>query len=218
MRRSAERTLRSAPSKVSFEQGGPPHRPYGVPPSVRPPARFAVPQPTMIPDIRPYRPGDDLAAITDLIHRAYAVHLQHGLRYWGTHQPVSDTEKRLRAGVGLVMLWQGEYIGTVTVRPPQPESSVALYRDPTVYSLSQFCVAPRFKGQGLGRRLHDHALAVAREGGARTIALDTAQPASALIRLYQGWGYEVVGECDWRPQTNYVSALMARPVDIATMC
>lgn len=171
----------------------------------------------MNPDIRPYQPGDNLGAITDLIHRAYAVHLERGLRYWGTHQPASDTEKRLRAGVGLVMLWQGEYIGTITVRPPQPDSSVALYRDPAVYSLAQFCVAPRFKGQGLGRRLHDHAVEVACERGARTIALDTARPATALIRLYEAWGYAVVGECDWRPHTNYVSVLMARPIGPGAM-
>lgn len=165
-------------------------------------------------DIRPYRPGDDLAAITDLIHRAYAVHVQRGLRFWGTHQSVADTEKRLLSGVGLLMCSQGEYIGTITVRPPDPDATVALYREADVHSVSQFCVAPRFKGKGLGRQLHDYAVEVARERGARTIALDTARPASALIARYEAWGYVVVGECDWRPHTNYVSVLMARPVDI----
>jgi hypothetical protein len=85
---------------------------------------------------------DDLDALTDLIHRAYAPHLAIGLRYWATHQPWADTEKRLLSGVGLIMLADGEYVGTATVRPPQPNSPVALYRDPAVRSLSQFCVAP----------------------------------------------------------------------------
>ena len=36
--------------------------------------------------------------------------------------------------------------------------------------------------------------------------------------MYESWGYQVVGECDWRPLTNYTSVLMARslmdvPVD-----
>jgi len=163
-------------------------------------------------ETRRYRPGDDLEALTDLIHRAYAPHLELGLRYWGTHQPVSDTEKRLLAGHGLVMLHGSNYIGTATVRPPQPGSPVPLYRQSDVCSLSQFCVAPEYEGRGLGRRLHDFAVDTARLAGARTMALDTAKPATALIALYKAWGYAVVGECDWRPDTNYESVVMAKPI------
>ena len=164
----------------------------------------------MQPEIRHYRPGDDLAALTGLIHRAYAPHLKQGLRYWGTHQPSSDTEKRLNAGIGLVMLTDGQYVGTLTLRPPQPGSKVPLYREPHVYTLAQFCIAPEYKGHGLGRRLHDYALDIALKLGAKTVALDTAKPATALIQLYEAWGYAVFGECDWRPHTNYVSVVMAR--------
>ena len=55
-----------------------------------------------------------------------------------------------------------------------------------------------------------HALQVARRSGAAVMALDTAKPATGLIRLYEAWGYKVVGECDWRPDTNYESVVMAR--------
>ena len=48
--------------------------------------------------------------------------------------------------------------------------------------------------------------------GATTLALDTAQPATALIAMYVSWGYRVVGECDWRPFTNYPSVVMAQPL------
>ena len=47
------------------------------------------------------------------------------------------------------------------------------------------------------------------------MALDTAQPATALIAMYESWGYRVVGECDWRPVTNYTSVLMARDLEKA---
>jgi len=164
-------------------------------------------------EIRRYLPTDDLDALTDLIHRAYAPHLDSGLRYWGTHQPASDTEKRLTSGLGFVMVIDGRYAGTVVIRPPQPNSAVPLYREAHVYSLSQFCVAPEHKSKGLGRRLHDDAVNAARGMGARTIALDTAKPAIALINLYKAWGYAVVGECDWRPDTNYVSVVMARQLE-----
>lgn len=166
-------------------------------------------------EIRPYLPEDDLDALTDLIHRAYAPHLAIGLRYWATHQPSADTEKRLLSGVGLIMLADGEYAGTATVRPPQPNSPVALYRDPAVRSLSQFCVAPEHQGKGLGADLHQYATDVARRSGASVMALDTAMPALALIRLYERWGYRVVGRCDWRPDTNYESVVMAKDLDEA---
>ena len=42
------------------------------------------------------------------------------------------------------------------------------------------------------------------------MALDTAAPAEALIAMYRAWGYETVGEVDWRPQTNYLSVVMRK--------
>lgn len=97
------------------------------------------------PTIRQVTPEDDLERLTALIHAAYAPHARLGLRYWGTHQSVEDTAKRFASGTGLVMLEAGEYVGTATLRPPQPDSTVALYRDPTVWSLCQFCITPKPK-------------------------------------------------------------------------
>lgn len=164
------------------------------------------------PLIRPVCAQDDLARITSLIHAAYAPHAAQGLRYWGTHQTVEDTAKRFAMGIGLVMLEGDDYVGTATLRRPQPESAVELYRDPQVWSLSQFCIAPSAKGKGYGKLLHTHMLDAARQAGATTLALDTAQPATALIAMYASWGYRVVGECDWRPFTNYPSVVMAQPL------
>jgi ribosomal protein S18 acetylase RimI-like enzyme len=159
-------------------------------------------------EIRPITESDDLRAITDLVHSAYAPHAQSGRRYWGTHQTVDDTAKRVRSGTALVMLAEGRYVGIVIVRPPQPTSEVPLYREP----ISQFCVSPEYKGMGYGRRLHEKALSFASDAGAEFVALDTAEPAKGLIAMYDRWGYEVVGTCDWRPHTNYRSVLMKRSV------
>ncbi|MFT4243648.1 MAG: GNAT family N-acetyltransferase [Acidovorax sp.] len=168
--------------------------------------------PRAAPTIRPVTASDDLERLTALIHAAYARHAALGLRYWGTHQSVDDTAKRFASGTGLVMVepQSGDYVGTLTLRPPQPESTVALYREPRVWSICQFCIAPQEQGRGLGRRLHDYATQYARGQGAGVLALDTAQPATALIAMYESWGYAVVGECDWRPLTNYTSVLMSR--------
>jgi GNAT superfamily N-acetyltransferase len=163
-------------------------------------------------NFRKVNEADDLVQITALIHSAYAPHAALGLKYWGTHQSVKDTEKRFSLGIGFVAEKAGEYVGTATIRPPQPESKVEIYRQQTVWSLSQFCISPKFKGKGYGKALHAHVVAAAKENGASVLALDTAEPAIGLIAMYQSWGYEVVGGCDWRPHTNYSSILMALPL------
>jgi GNAT superfamily N-acetyltransferase len=163
-------------------------------------------------EIRPITAADDLIAITDMVHSAYAPHARSGLRFWGTHQTVEDTARRLGTGSALVMRVDGRYIGIVIVRPPQPASEVPLYREPTVWSISQFCVAPECQGMGYGRKLHEGALCLASEAGAEFLALDTAEPGKGLIAMYERWGYAVVGTCDWRPHTNYRSVLMKRVV------
>ena len=89
---------------------------------------------------------------------------------------------------------------------------VPLYREPNIWSISQFCVSPEYKGMGYGRRLHEEALSFASDAGAEFVALDTAEPAQGLIAMYESWGYAVVGTCDWRPHTNYRSVLMKRSV------
>ena len=160
--------------------------------------------------IRSVRADDDLARLTELIHAAYAPHAAKGLRYWGTHQSVDDTRTRLGSGYGLVAESSGEFAGTITVRPPHLESRIALYRDPGTWTICQFAVAPGMKGAGLGKSLHDAAVAHAMLNGGTTMALDTAAPAQALIAMYRAWGYELAGEVDWRPHTNYLSVVMRK--------
>jgi GNAT superfamily N-acetyltransferase len=161
--------------------------------------------------VRPLRDSDDLIALThEVIRAGYASQAARGLRYWATHQSPEDTAKRFASGHGLVAEIDGRLVGTVTARPPQPDSGVALYRDAGVWTLCQFAVAPEFKGQGIGSALHAAALALAHEHGAITMAIDTAEPAADVIAMYSRWGYVQVGMHDWRPQTNYVSVVMQR--------
>jgi GNAT superfamily N-acetyltransferase len=160
--------------------------------------------------IRTLQIKDNLAFLTDLIHAAYAPHAAKGLRYWGTHQSVESTAERFASGEGFIAEVQGEIVGTITLRGPQPESPVELFRDANTWSFAQFAVAPGHKRSGIGVALHEHVLTRAITQGAHVMALDTAAPATALIAMYKAWGYEVCGECDWRPHTNYLSVLMSR--------
>ncbi|MCX6140524.1 MAG: GNAT family N-acetyltransferase [Candidatus Kapabacteria bacterium] len=159
--------------------------------------------------IRPFHEDDSLERITEVIHKGYSVLAVNGLRFWGTHQSVEDTLERLNKGAGFVAVLDDEIVGTVTIRPPDPDSEVELYRDSTTWILNQFAVVPDVAGRGIGRALHNKALDHARENEAHRIALDTADTATALIAMYKRWGYEIVGACDWRPFTNYTSVVMA---------
>lgn len=162
--------------------------------------------------IREFEAGDDVEKLTDLIHAAYAPHAAAGLKYWATHQTVEDTKKRIASGTCLLALHNQEYIGTALFRRHNPESKLPLYREPSVRALAQFCVAPAYKGRGYGKAIHDHGVVLMKVAGVKIMALDTAAPAAALIAMYKSWGYQVVGECDWRPFTNYSSIVMAMDI------
>jgi predicted N-acetyltransferase YhbS len=160
--------------------------------------------------VREVGPEEDLERLTELIRSAYAPHAANGLRYWATHQSVEDTAKRLAQGIGLVGVENGEVVATITLSTPDPESKVALLREPSTWSFGQFAVDPKHKGKGFGRSIHDSALQHAIRAGFQVMALHTAQPATALIEMYSSWGYAQVGTCDWRPHTNYLSVLMSK--------
>jgi GNAT superfamily N-acetyltransferase len=162
--------------------------------------------------IRCISPDDDLAVLTDVIHAAYAKRASDNLRYWATHQSVEDTARRFQSGQGLIAMQDGRIVGTLTVRPPQPDSEVTAYRDPATWTLCQFAVLPDLQSCGIGHQLHDAALEYAWSQGGRGIALDTAAPANDLIEMYERWGYSIVGDADWRPLTNYVSVVMFRHI------
>ena len=49
----------------------------------------------------------------------------------------------------------------------------------------------------------------AREKGIAHLALDTAEPATDLIELYQSKGYRLVDRLQW-PDTNYRSVVLSK--------
>ena len=161
--------------------------------------------------IRYWKAEDDVVALTEMLHRAYAPLAARGLRYSATHQTPEVTLRRLTDGHALVAEIDGRIVGTVTYYRPDPESDTPVYRDSVTFSFGQFGVDPEFKGRGIGRALHSAMIAAVVDSGAKYIALDTAAPAADLIALYERWGYVVVGCARWKA-TNYESVIMRREV------
>jgi len=165
-------------------------------------------------EIRECRLPDDLPALTELLHRAYAELAARGLKFVATHQTPETTEKRVKAGRCFVAEANGVILGTITVQRSKPEGRLATYREPTTFIFGQFGVDPTMRGKGIGRALHEQALRFAAANGGTAMALDTAAPARHLIELYSRWGYREVGRHSW-DSTNYESVIMKKDLSAA---
>ena len=95
-------------------------------------------------------------------------------------------------GVFFVLLEARTVIGTVALRRASARNC----------ELCRMYLAQGYRGQGLGRRLFDHALAEARRRGFREVLLKTASVLTTAIALYERAGFRPVpghkagGNCD----------------------
>lgn len=169
-------------------------------------------------DIRPLHPSDSLEELTRLLHAAYASLAAQGWNFTAVDQSVEVTRQRLDDAQGFVAVADGRLAGTIAVRGPKPagETYIAdppppLYTTPGTAILSQLGVHPDWRGQRVAERLIDTAETWAAAQGLHQIALDTAEPATALRSRYARRGYAEVGVVQWQGKT-YRSVLMCKPL------
>ncbi|MBX3359187.1 MAG: GNAT family N-acetyltransferase [Phycisphaeraceae bacterium] len=172
--------------------------------------------------VRPLEPEDSLAHLTGLLHRAYKVHADAGLRALAGFQPEEVTRKRISGGRCLVATYLGRVVGTILFKdsaattaawpdvawsasPQHPERTGA------VATFSQFAVEPDFQGRGIGGELMFHVERLAAESGAGELSLSTPEPATWLVAMYERHGYRIVERIHW-PETNYTSVIMSKPL------
>jgi GNAT superfamily N-acetyltransferase len=111
-----------------------------------------------------------------------------------------------------VALAEGSLVGTIVWVRPSEDEDVAYYRLPHVAHFGQFGVDPDHRHQGVGGRLLAQVEGQARSGGFLELALDTSEYAHHLIALYERLGFAIVDRHDWRPNVNYPSVIMAKPL------
>ena len=176
-----------------------------------------------MPTIRPLHADDSLAELTALLHAAYASLAAQGWNFTAVDQTVDVTRDRLAGAQAFVAERGGRLVGTIAVRGPKPagetyiaDAPPALYTTPGTAILAQLGVHPDCRGLGVGEQLIDAAEVWARAQGFTQIALDTAEPATALRRRYERRGYATVGGVQWQGKT-YASVLMVKALhDTAT--
>ena len=87
---------------------------------------------------------------------------------------------------GNVHLWRdGEIVGQLEMR--------LVDDDPEVLYLSLIHVDARLRGRGLGKRLHAHAMDLARRSGRKLLRLSVAQHNKHALLFYRRLGWVVVG-------------------------
>jgi ribosomal protein S18 acetylase RimI-like enzyme len=153
-----------------------------------------------------------ISEITALLHAAYAPLAARGMKYVASHQDDATTLQRLIRGRALLAENAAhEIIGTVTLYPPAPESTCALYRESDVYVIGQFAVHPNLQRTGLGTRMIDWCINETRTQGGQRLALDTSEHADHLIAWYKKLGFAFAQYTRW-DAVNYQSIVLVKSV------
>lgn len=184
--------------------------------------------------VRPLDADDSLAHLTGLLHRAYKQHADMGIKALAAFQPEAVTRQRISVGECYVATYLGKVVGTILFKSA-PDTAragvvgtgsggggnsggvtrIAYFDRGDVASFSQFAVEPEVQGRGIGSVLMQTAERRAAQTGAAHLGLSTPEPATWLVQMYQRHGYQIVERVHWN-ETNYVSAIMAKPIPAPT--
>ena len=162
--------------------------------------------------IRPLAESDSLEDLTDMLHRAYRVLADMGLRFLATYQDVDTTKSRVSSGHCFVAELDGKVVGTICYYEPSRKTGCDYYKKKGVAHVGQLAVEPALSRLGIATYLMKHAEEYGRSRGMKELALDTAEPAIHLIEWYSRLGYKIVGHQQWEV-TNYRSVLMGKALD-----
>jgi N-acetylglutamate synthase-like GNAT family acetyltransferase len=132
-------------------------------------------------EIRPLLPGDDATAFRTLNEEWITRHFTLEAKDMET---LGDPENAiLREGGHIFMLYaDAKPVGCVALMPMSRG----------VYELSKMAISPHLRGQGLGRRLLQHAIEQARLIGAKSLFLGSNTKLSNAVHLYESVGFRHV--------------------------
>jgi len=160
-------------------------------------------------EIRLWTEADEVGRITEILHKAYAQLADLGFKYHATWQGDDVTLKRLNSGISYLALNEDTIVGTITLYLPPLFSGCSWYERGDVASFGQFGVDPEFQHNGIGSMLLAAVEAEATRRGIPHLALDTAEGAEHLIKLYKRRRFKFVGYADW-DITNYRSVILSK--------
>jgi GNAT superfamily N-acetyltransferase len=177
--------------------------------------------------------GDDVSAITGLLHRAYAKQVRMGLRPLAGRQSDAVTLDRVlnsecflafdespvdganpADGTGAVNdagahAASPRLVGVILLNEHERVTFPEIFLRSDTAHFAMFAVDPACQGRGVGRLLLDVITERARELGAVELALSMAEPDAELRAFYERLGFSLVQRWQW-PYTNYQSVILSR--------
>jgi putative acetyltransferase len=132
-------------------------------------------------EIRALQPGDDATAFRTLNEEWITRHFTLEAK---DRETLGDPENNiLRKGGHIFMVYADtEPVGCVALIPIANG----------VYELSKMAVSPRLRGQGIGRRLLEYAIAAAKLIGAKSLYLGSSTKLPSAVHLYESVGFRHV--------------------------
>lgn len=163
--------------------------------------------------IRPLADADSMNALTLLLHKAYASLREEGISLVAARQDECDTRRRAAKGECYVGDLHGELVATATLIDADKTYGTPWLESPTVFSIGQFAVLPRYQRCGIGSLMLAAIEARAIAKAARHLALDTPERAIRLIYFYKKRGYRIIERVNWSGRP-YVRVIMSKPLGI----
>ena len=127
--------------------------------------------------------------------------ISSGLRSYGITSNRQTTDRDLTDLEANYLNSKGAFF--VLLKGEAVVGTVALHHEAeAICELCRMYLAPQYRGQGLGRKLLEHAVREARERGFKEMCLKTASVLVEAIALYKGAGFRLVdgaekcGNCD----------------------
>ncbi len=142
-------------------------------------------------DIRLLRPGDDATAFRTLNEEWIVRHFALEPKDVET---LADPESTIISKGGHILMAHAgaEAVACVALIP----------NGPGVFEISKMAVSPQLRGQGIGRRLLQQAIAHARNLGATSLFLGSSTKLPAAVHLYESVGFSHVPPHEL-PPNNY---------------
>ena len=158
---------------------------------------------------------DSYAALTALLHRAYAGQVAMGLRPLAGRQDEATTRRRCESGECYIAALDTRIVGTILFQEVEEAALPPHFLRPGVAHFSLFAVDPGHQGHGIGGLLLALVESRARTLGFGDLALSMAEPDAALLRFYDHRGYRFIEHWRW-PYTNYRSAILSKGISAAS--
>lgn len=130
---------------------------------------------------------DDAQLLANLTRAAWAGKV--AVTSSGHRETAVQVMEHLQHGGGLILLVDGEPVGSVRWLPLESESDV--------WDILRMCILPKYRGQNLSQHLLEAVIHCAQEANVRELRLAVRNDQPRLMDLYAAYGFELAPELEY---------------------